>query len=90
MGRDRLIKLVFFVKVKRALKLLVGEVSYGRSANELAIWLKDFGGQSRPNIRGRAEIMAKDQSVIWIRQDIIPVHYPILPTKFSGMADVSG
>ena len=89
MGCDRLIKLASFVKVNRALKLLVGEVSQGRSANKLAIWLEDFGGQSRPNIHGRAKIMAEDQSVIWIRRGIIPVHYPILPTKFSGMADDS-
>jgi hypothetical protein len=90
MGRDGLIELASFVKVDRALKLLVGEVLQGLSAHELSIQLKDFGGQSRANIRGRAEITAEDQFVIWIKQDIIPVHYPIIPTKFSNVADVSG
>ena len=90
MSRDRLIELASLVKVDGALELLVSEVSKGRSANELAIRLKDFGGQSRSNVRGRAEITAQDQFVIWIRRDVIPVHYPIVPTKFSNMADVSG
>ena len=89
MGRDRLIKLMSLVKVNGALKLLVGEVSQGRSAHTLAIRLKDFGSQSRSNIHGRAEIMAQDQFIIRIRRDIIPVHYPIVPTKFSDTADVS-
>jgi hypothetical protein len=89
MGCNRLIKLASFVEANRALKPLVGEVLQGRSAHELAIWLKDFGGQSRTNIRGRAEITAEDQFVIWIRRDIIPLHYPIVPTKFSDVADVS-
>ena len=79
-----------FVKVDRAVELLVGKVSQGRPTHELAIWLKDFGGQSQTNIRGRAEITAEDQFVIWIRQDIILVHYSIVPTKFNYVADVGG
>ncbi len=59
MGRDRLIELSSFVKVVGALKLLISEVSEGRSAHELAIRLKDFGGQSGSNVRGRAEITAR-------------------------------
>jgi hypothetical protein len=90
MSRDKLIELASLVKVDGALELLVSEVSKGRSANELAIWLEDFGGQGRSNVRGRAEVAAQDQFVIRIRRDIVPVHYPIVPTKFSDMADVSG
>ncbi len=90
MSRDRLIELASLVKVNGALKLLVSEVSEGRSAYKLAIRLKDFGGQSRSNVRGQAKITAQDQLVVRIRRDIIPVHYPIIPTKFSNMADVSG
>ena len=90
MGRNGLIELASFVKVIKALKLLIGEVSQGRSTHKLAIRLKDFGGQSRSNIHGRAKTTAHDQSVIRISWDIIPVHYPIVPTKFSDMADVSG
>ncbi len=90
MSCDRLIELALLVKVNGALKLLVSEVSEGRSAYKLAIRLKDFGGQSRSNVRGRAEITAQDQFFIRIRRDIIPVHYPIVPTKFGDMADVSG
>ena len=90
MSCDRLIELASLVKVNRALKLLVGEVSQGRSAHELAIRLKDFGSQSRSNVRGRAEITAQDQFIVRMRQDFIPVHYPIILTKFSDMADVSG
>ena len=89
MSRDRLIELTSLVKVDGALELLVSEVSKGRSANELAIWLEDFGGQGRSNVRGRAEVAAQDQFVIRIKWDIIPVHYPIVPAKFSDMADVS-
>ena len=89
MSRDRLIELASLVKVDGALELLVSEVSDGQSANELAIRLKDFGGQGRSNVRGRAEITTQDQFVIRIRRDIVPVHYPIVPTKFSDMADVS-
>ena len=90
MGRNGLIKLALFVKVDRDVELLVGKVSQGRWTHKLAIWLKDFGGQSQTNIRGRAEITAEDQFVIWIRRDIIPVHYSIEPTKFSYVADVGG
>ncbi len=89
MSCDRLIELASLVKVNRALKLLVGEVSQGPSAHELAIGLKDFGSQSRSYVRGRAEITAQDQFIVRIRRDIIPVHYPTIPTKFSNMADVS-
>ncbi len=60
MGRNGLIELASHVKVNRASKLLVSEVSQGRSAHELPIRLKDFGGQSQTNIRGRAEITAED------------------------------
>ena len=90
MHRNGFIDFVLFVNVNRTLKLLVSEVLQGRSARELAIWLKDSGGQSRTNIRGGAEITAEDQFVIWIRPDIIPVHYPIITTKFSNVVDVSG
>ena len=90
MSRNRLIELASLVKLNGAVKLFVGQVSEGQSAYELAIRLKDFGGQSRSNVRGRAEITAQDQFVIRIRRDTIPVHYPIVPTKFSNMADVSG
>jgi hypothetical protein len=89
MGHDRLIELVLLVKVKGALKILVGEVSQGQSAHKLAIRLKDFGSQSQSNVRGRAEIMAHDQLIVRIRRDVIPVHYPMVPTKFTAMADVS-
>ena len=90
MGLDGLIKPAPHVKMNRAVELLVGEVSQGRSAHELSSWLENFGGQSRTNVRGRAEIAAQDQFVIRIRRDVIPVHYPVVPTKFSNMADVSG
>ena len=56
MSRNRLIELASRVKVNGALELFVGEMSEGRSTNELAIRLEDFGGQSRSNVRGRAEI----------------------------------
>ena len=59
MSRDRLIKLASLVKVNGVVKLLIGEVSEGQSAYELAIRLKDFGGQGRSNVRGRAEITAQ-------------------------------
>ncbi len=75
MGHDRLIKLALLVKVNRALKLLVSEMSQGQSAHKLAIRLKDFGSQSQSNVRGRAEVTAQDQFVV---------------RKFSNMADVSG
>jgi hypothetical protein len=75
MSRDRLIKLASLVKVNGALKLHVSEVSEGRSAYELAIRLKDFGGQSRSNVCGRAKITAQDQFVIRIGRDIFLVHY---------------
>jgi hypothetical protein len=90
MSRNRLIELASLVKLNGAVKLFVGQVSEGQSAYELAIRLKDFGGQSRSNVRGRAEITAQDQFVVRIRWDTIPVHYPIIPTKFSDMAVVSG
>ena len=80
MGCDRLIELALFVMVNRALKLIAGEVLQGRSAHEL---------QSRSNVRGRAEVTAQDQFVVRLRRDIISVHYPIIPTEFSDMADVS-
>jgi hypothetical protein len=89
MSRDRLIELALLVKVNGALKLLIVEVSQGQSAHELAIRLEDFGSQSRSNVRGRAEVTAQDQFVIRVRRDIIPVHYPIIPTKFGNMANVS-
>jgi hypothetical protein len=59
MGPDRLIELASLVKANGAVKLLIGQVLEGQSAYELAIWLKDFGGQSQSNVRGRAEITAR-------------------------------
>ncbi len=63
MGRDRLIELASLVKVNGAVELLISQVSEGRSAYELAIRLKDFGGQSRSNVPGRAEITAQVQDI---------------------------
>jgi len=60
MGREGLIKPALHVKMNRALKLFVSEVSQGQSAHELSCRLENFGGQSRTNIRGQAEVTAEN------------------------------
>jgi hypothetical protein len=73
--------------VHRARTLIVVQV-LRQSVNNLSIELKNFGGQCQSNVSRRSKVASKYQLFIWECGDIIPEHHPIIPHKFTYVADV--
>ena len=54
----------------------------------MAIFREDPGGHGWAHVNGQTEVMAQGQSVIQLREDVVPKLYPFIPSKLSYVADV--
>jgi hypothetical protein len=74
--------------VQLAPKLVVSQVSECRSACEVSIGSEDFCRQGQTNINRRSKVTAEGQFVIGVCHGIVAKHYPVIPAKFTDMANV--
>ena len=54
----------------------------------MANFREDPGGQGWARVNGQMEVTAQGQSVIQLREDVVPKHYPVISSKLSYVADV--
>ena len=83
------IKLLAKGLVSRRVDLLCGQVSYRRARGNVPIALKDVIGHGAANVNSRAEPTSQFKFMVRVRSRFVNKHYPIIPSKFTEIADVS-